>query len=67
MPSQQTTMVSAARSRSACVTAIEQVELTPKRRCHEDIRAVMAEVNPVRRGWDNYFRTGNASKKFKSV
>jgi group II intron reverse transcriptase/maturase len=42
-------------------------ELTPRRRCHEDIRAVIAEVNPVLRGWGNYFRTGNASKKFNQI
>ena len=42
-------------------------ELTPRRRCHEDIRAVIAEVNPVLRGWGNYFRTGNAAKKFNQI
>jgi RNA-directed DNA polymerase len=39
-------------------------ELTPRRRCHEDIRDVIADLNPVLRGWGNYFRTGNASTKF---
>jgi len=39
-------------------------EVTPRRRCHEDIRAVIADLNPVLRGWGNYFRTGNAAKKF---
>jgi group II intron reverse transcriptase/maturase len=42
-------------------------ELTPRRRCHEDIRAVIADVNPVLRGWGNYFRTGNAEKRFNQV
>jgi len=42
-------------------------ELTPRRRCHEDIRAVIADVNPVLRGWGNYFRTGNAAKKFNQL
>jgi group II intron reverse transcriptase/maturase len=42
-------------------------ELTLRRRCHEDIRAVIAEVNPVLRGWGNYFRTGNAAKKFNQL
>jgi group II intron reverse transcriptase/maturase len=42
-------------------------ELTPRRRCHEDIRAVIAEVNPVLRGWGNYFRTGNAARKFNQI
>jgi hypothetical protein len=39
-------------------------ELTPQRRCHVDIRDVIADLNPVLRGWGNYFRTGNASTKF---
>ncbi len=42
-------------------------ELTPKRRCHEDIRDVIAELNPVLRGWGNYFKTGNAARCFNSV
>ena len=39
-------------------------ELTPRRGCHEDLRAVIARVNPVVRGWGQYFRTGNASLRF---
>jgi group II intron reverse transcriptase/maturase len=39
-------------------------ELTPRRRCHEDLRYVIADLNPVLRGWSNYFRTGNAAMKF---
>jgi RNA-directed DNA polymerase len=42
-------------------------ELTPRRRCHEDLRAVIADLNPVLRGWGNYFRTGNAAAKFNQV
>jgi len=42
-------------------------ELTPRRRCHEDLRNVIADLNPVLRGWANYFRTGNAAKKFNRV
>ena len=42
-------------------------ELTPRRRCHEDLRRVIADVNPVLRGWGNYFRTGNAANQFNSV
>jgi len=43
--------------------------VTNCRRCAgvRDIRGVIAEVNPVLRGWGNYFRTGNASGKFKAV
>jgi group II intron reverse transcriptase/maturase len=42
-------------------------ELTPRRRCHADLRAVIGELNPVLRGWGNYFRTGNAARKFNEV
>lgn len=42
-------------------------ELTPRSRCHADIRTVIAEVSPVLRGWGNYFRTGNAARQFGSV
>jgi RNA-directed DNA polymerase len=44
-------------------------DLTGRRRCAgvRDIREVIAEVNPVLRGWGNYFRTGNASGKFNAV
>jgi RNA-directed DNA polymerase len=30
----------------------------------KDIRDVIADLNPVLRGWGNYFRTGNAATKF---
>jgi RNA-directed DNA polymerase len=39
-------------------------ELTPKSRCHADIRDVIGSLNPVLRGWGNYFRTGNAAVCF---
>lgn len=42
-------------------------ELTPRKRCHEDIRAVIKDVNAVVRGWGNYFRTGNAANKFLDI
>jgi RNA-directed DNA polymerase len=32
-----------------------------------DIREVIREINPVLRGWGNYFRTGNASDKFNAI
>jgi group II intron reverse transcriptase/maturase len=41
--------------------------LTPRSRCHEDLRRVIADVNPVLRGWAHYFRTGNAATKFHHV
>lgn len=32
-----------------------------------DIRTVIEELNPILRGWGNYFRTGNAANKFTQV
>ncbi len=32
-----------------------------------DIRDVIRVLNPVLRGWGGYFRTGNASDKFKQI
>jgi group II intron reverse transcriptase/maturase len=42
-------------------------ELTPRSRCHADLREVIARLNPVLRGWGQYFRTGNAAAKFNRV
>jgi RNA-directed DNA polymerase len=42
-------------------------DLTPRSRCHADLRAVIADLNPVLRGWGQYFRTGNASKCFVQI
>jgi group II intron reverse transcriptase/maturase len=42
-------------------------DLTPRRRCHADIREVIDDLNPVLRGWGNYFRTGNAAKPFNQL
>jgi RNA-directed DNA polymerase len=44
-------------------------ELTHRRRWAgmKDVRDVIAVLNPVLRGWGNYFRTGNASKQFVSM
>jgi RNA-directed DNA polymerase len=39
-------------------------DLTPRSRCHADLRDVIAQLNPVLRGWGEYFRTGNADVKF---
>ncbi|HXR21609.1 MAG TPA: group II intron reverse transcriptase/maturase [Acidimicrobiales bacterium] len=32
-----------------------------------DIRVVIDELNPILRGWGNYFRTGNAADKFNEI
>ena len=42
-------------------------ELTPRSRCHADLRDVIADLNPVLRGWGNYFRTGNAAQRFNQL
>lgn len=44
-------------------------DLTSRRRWAglKDIREVIEEINPILRGWGNYFRTGNASGKFQAV
>lgn len=55
-------------SRRALVRVRERLrELTPRSRCHADLRTVIADLNPVLRGWGNYFRTGNAARQFLSV
>jgi RNA-directed DNA polymerase len=41
--------------------------LTHRGRCHEDIRDVIADLNPVLRGWGNYIRTGNAANRFNQL
>lgn len=42
-------------------------EITPAGRCHQDVRDVVAALNPVLRGWGQYFRSGNAAIKFIQV
>lgn len=42
-------------------------DITPKSRSHVNPRVIIAELNPVLRGWGQYFRTGNASDKFSEV
>jgi RNA-directed DNA polymerase len=41
--------------------------LTHQSRCHEDPRDVIAALNPVLRGWGQYFLTGNAADQFTSI
>jgi group II intron reverse transcriptase/maturase len=57
--------------RSKAMTAIRARirEVTDWRRWMrmKDIREVIAELNPILRGWCNYFRTGNASRHFVSI
>ena len=32
-----------------------------------DVRELIAELNPILRGWGNYFRTGNSADKFVQI
>ena len=40
---------------------------TGRNRVGRDIREVIADLNPLLRGWGNYFRTGNAAAKFQQA
>jgi RNA-directed DNA polymerase len=43
-------------------------ELTGRNRSGvKDVRVIIHDLNPVLRGWGNYFRTGNAATKFRQV
>jgi RNA-directed DNA polymerase len=43
-------------------------ELTNSRRDGvKDVRVLVRDLNPMLRGWGNYFRTGNAARKFRSI
>jgi RNA-directed DNA polymerase len=42
-------------------------DATPRGRCHADLRVVIADLNPILRGWGAYFRTGNAARSFNQV
>src|SRR5688572_28652816 len=42
-------------------------ELTLGWRCHADLREVIDDLNPVLRGWGNYFRTGNAARRLNQA
>jgi len=46
---------------------IRQVTSWRRWRGRLDLRDVVAELNPILRGWCNYFRTGNASRHFASL
>ncbi len=42
-------------------------ELTDSRHSGKDVKQVIATLNPVLRGWGNYFRSGNAERKFNQL
>ncbi len=41
--------------------------LTPRSRCHTDLRTIIAALNPILRGWGQYFRTGNVQVRFNQL
>jgi RNA-directed DNA polymerase len=41
--------------------------LTGRGRSGTDIREVISWINPILRGWGNYFRTGNAAIRFNQI
>jgi len=42
-------------------------ELTDSRHSGKDVKQMIATLNPVLRGWGNYFRSGNADGKFNQL
>jgi len=42
-------------------------DLTPRGRCHADLRDIIQQLNPVLRGWGQYFRSGNANERFNQL
>jgi RNA-directed DNA polymerase len=42
-------------------------ELTDARHSGKDVKQIIATLNPVLRGWGNYFRTGNADREFNQL
>ncbi|RMH26601.1 MAG: group II intron reverse transcriptase/maturase [Planctomycetota bacterium] len=43
-------------------------QLTGRRRLGvKDVRVLIRDLNPVLRGWGNYFRTGNATQRFNQL
>jgi group II intron reverse transcriptase/maturase len=39
-------------------------EITDRRASGEDVKQIIAKLNPVLRGWGNYFRSGTSSREF---
>ncbi len=42
-------------------------EMTDSRHSGKDVKQIIATLNPVLRGWGNYFRSGNAERKFNQL
>jgi RNA-directed DNA polymerase len=42
-------------------------EITGERRSGKDVKQIIAKLNPVLRGWGNYFRTGTCGREFHRI
>ena len=42
-------------------------EMTDARQSGQDVKQIIAKLTPVLRGWGNYFRSGNADRKFNQL
>jgi group II intron reverse transcriptase/maturase len=42
-------------------------EITDRRNSGKDVKQIIAELNPVIRGWGNYFRTGTCGREFHKM
>jgi group II intron reverse transcriptase/maturase len=42
-------------------------EITDRRNSGKDVKQIIAELNPVVRGWGNYFRTGTCRREFHQM
>ena len=51
----------------ASIRAKVKAITAPRSRLKQPIGQLVAELNPVLRGWGNYFRWGNSSRKFAQI
>jgi hypothetical protein len=51
----------------ASIRAKVKAITAPRDRLKWPLRALVKELNPVLRGWGNYFRWGNSTRKFTQV
>ena len=49
------------------ISLLRQVRDTLRTSRHLSVKAAVARVNPILRGWANYFRVGNSSQPFGMI
>ena len=56
-------------SKASMKSIRRQIHELTERRWHgvKDVRVLIRRLNPVLRGWSNYFRTGNAGNNFRQI